>query len=158
MTSPTKRISASKAQNIGKPLIGALLRIPREHVVLRMLTAVNEQGFDVSATELSVFMYPGPQGQRPIELARRCNMSRQAMNYVLVELERRDYIKRHAGPTAASAVVHMTEHGASMLKLMRNCVEVVEMEWMEHLGRPRFNALKDALMDLSVWLGKTNGA
>jgi len=158
MANSIKKAPASQTPHIGKPLIGALLRIPREHVVLRMLKTVNEQGFDVSATELSVFMYPGPHGQRPIELARRCNMSRQAMNYVLVELERRDYIKRHAGPTAASAVVHMTERGTSMLKLMRNCVEVVEMEWMEHLGKPRFNALKDALMDLSVWLGKPDGA
>ena len=78
-------------------MIGSLLRLPHEVIVARMLAALNAKGFDISPTELGVFLYPGPEGRRPIELARQCHMTRQAMNYVLAGLERRGYIERHTG-------------------------------------------------------------
>jgi DNA-binding MarR family transcriptional regulator len=135
-------------------MIGSLLRLPREHIVGRMLAEVNARGFDVSETELHVFMFPGPNGRRPAELARQCYMTRQAMNYVLSELERRDYIARQPGPTAASTVIQMTARGTEMIELMRAVVVTVEGEWIAYLGTQRFNALRDALHDLSGWLGK----
>ncbi|PJI53549.1 hypothetical protein CTI14_27005 [Methylobacterium radiotolerans] len=103
-------------------MIGSLLRLPREHVVARMLTTVNAQGFDVSLTELGVFMYPGPHGRRPIELARQCNVSRQAMNYVLAELERRGYLLRRPGAASNSTELQLTARGQEMYALMRTCV------------------------------------
>lgn len=135
-------------------MISSLLRLPREYVVARMLAEVNEHGFDVSETELGVFMYPGPDGRRPSELARQCYMSRQAMNYVLAELERRGYIERRVGPTPASTVVQMTARGREMIELMRRCVSTVEREWTNYLGAQRFNALRETLQELSSWLGK----
>ena len=144
----------SKPRKPYTPMIGSLLRLPREHIVGRMLAEVNAHGFDVSDTELHVFMFPGPNGRRPAELARQCNMTRQAMNYVLTELERRGYVERQPGPTAASTVVQMTARGTEMIELMRTCVVTVEGEWIEYLGTPRFNALRDTLHDLSGWLGK----
>jgi DNA-binding MarR family transcriptional regulator len=136
------------------PLIGSLLRLPREHVVARMLAEVNRQGFDVSEAELGIFMYPGPDGRRPSELAKQCNTSRQAMNYQLAGLERRAYIARDAGTAPNATVVRMTQKGWDMVVVMRDCVATVEREWVAHLGEERFNALRDALYDLSTWLGK----
>jgi len=138
------------------PLIGSLLRLPREHVVARMLAEVNRQGFDVSEAELGIFMYPGPDGRRPSELAKQCNTSRQAMNYQLAGLERRGYIERDAGTAPNSTVVRMTQKGRDMLLLMRDCVATVEREWVAHLGEERFDALRDTLYDLSTWLGKVH--
>lgn len=137
-------------------MIGSLLRLPREHVVARMLSTVNEHGFDVSLTELGVFMYPGPHGRRPIELARQCNMSRQAMNYVLAELERRGYLLRKPGAASNSTELQVTSKGQKMYALMRSCVASVEQEWKTHLGEPRFNTLRETLQDLSSWLGKVD--
>ncbi len=76
-----------------------------------MLAEVHAHGFDVSEPELGVFMYPGPDGRRPSDLARQCQASRQAMNYVLSGLEQRGYLERHVGPISASTVVHITERG-----------------------------------------------
>jgi len=146
--------SRKKSDEAITPLIGSLLRLPREHVVARMLAEVNRQGFDVSEAELGIFMYPGPEGRRPSELAKQCNASRQAMNYQLAGLERRGYIARDAGPAPNATVVRMTPKGREMLRLMRDCVATVEREWIAHLGEERFNALRDALYDLSSWLGK----
>lgn len=154
MSSRKKHVMPAAARQPITPMIGSLLRLPREHVVARMLAEVNGHGFDVSETELGVFMYPGPDGRRPIELAKQCHTSRQAMNYVLAELERRGYVERHAGPTSKSTVVRMTDKGGEMLALMRSCVATVEQEWIGHLGAQRFHALRETLHDLSLWLGK----
>jgi len=138
------------------PMIGSLLRLPREHVVARMLAQVNAGGFDVSQTELGVFMYPGPDGRRPSELAKQCNMSRQAMNYVIAGLETRGYIERRPGAGASTTVLHMTPKSQKMYALMRDCVAVIEQEWKTRLGEARFNTLRETLHDLSTWLGKVD--
>jgi len=134
------------------PMIGSLLRLPHEAIVSRMLAALNADGFDVTPTELGVFLYPGADGRRPIDLARQCNMTRQAMNYVLAGLERRGYIEPRAG--APGRVVHLTERGRETIARIRQCVAAVEREWAAQLGRRRFDALRDALYELSRGLGK----
>ena len=138
----------------GRPLIGALLRFPREVVVQRMLEALNEHGYDLTPTELAVMMYPGPQGQRPSELARAGAMSRQSMNYLLSGLEGRGYLRRADGDQGLARVIHLTERGRAAGRLMRKTVEQIEREWIEFLDKDRFDALSETLLDLSRWLGK----
>lgn len=135
-------------------MIGSLLRLPHEVVTARILTVLASNGFDITATELGVFLYPGPEGRRPVDLARQCNMTRQAMNYVLTGLERRGYIERHAGPSAAARIVRLTPRGWELVAPIRRCVAEVEREWAAHLGAQRFTALRDTLHDLAQWLGK----
>src|SRR5215831_15627662 len=77
------------------PLIGALLRMPFENVRDRMLAGLHERGFgDLVAAHLDVFQYPGPENQRPSELAKRARISKQALNYLLGQLELRRYLER----------------------------------------------------------------
>ena len=142
------------ASAIGRPLIGALLRFPREAVVQRMLDALNENGYDLTPTELGVMMYPGPEGKRPSELARATAMSRQSMNYLLSGLEERGYLRRADGESGLARVVHLSKRGREAGLLMRKTVEEIEREWIAFLGEARFRALSDTLLDLSRWLGK----
>jgi DNA-binding MarR family transcriptional regulator len=135
-------------------MIGSLLRLPHEVVTARILAVLHGGGFDITPTELGVFLYPGPEGRRPAELARQCNMTRQAMNYVLAGLERRGYIQRQAGPNPAARVVLMTAKSLEMVAPIRSCVAEIEREWAEHLGAQRFKALRDTLRELASWLGK----
>ncbi len=61
------------------PLIGALLRVPFETVRDRMLAGLHERGFsDLVAAHLDVFQYPGPENQRPLQLATQTRMTKQA--------------------------------------------------------------------------------
>ena len=136
------------------PLIGSLLRLPHEAVVARMLAALHGSGFNITATELGVFLYPGPHGRRPIDLARQCAMSRQAMNYVLAGLESDGYVERHTGASTTARTVRLTAKGWDVIANIRGCVAKVEEEWAAHLGVQRFKALRDTLRDLSAWLGK----
>jgi DNA-binding MarR family transcriptional regulator len=154
MSKPKTSTSKKPARPAVTPMIGSLLRMPHEVVMARMLAALNSNGFDITLTELGLFLYPGPDGRRPIDLARQCNLTRQAMNYVLAGLEHRGYIERRAGISAAARVVRVTDRGWEMIAQIRNCLAAIEQEWTAHLGAQRFKALRETLHDLSLWLGK----
>jgi DNA-binding MarR family transcriptional regulator len=136
------------------PLIGSLLRLPHEVIISHMFEVLNTHDFDITITELNVFLYPGPEGRRPIALARQCNMTRQAMNYVLTGLESRGYIERQVGTGAAERVVRLTDRGWEVIALIRRSVSEIEQQWIAYLGTQRFKVLIETLHDLSLWLGK----
>ena len=149
------RKSASKALRPEiTPMIGALLRLPHEAVMARMLAALAAGGFDLTLIELGAFLYPGPDGRRAVDLARQCNTTRQAMNYILASLEERGYIERRAESDSTRPVIRLTKRGWRVVVVVRNCVSDIEKEWAEHLGARRFAALRDTLYDLALRVGK----
>src|SRR4051812_25211419 len=109
--------SAWDEHAFGPPLIGALLRIPWEAVQRRTLERLHEHGFaDLDAAHLNVFQYPGPQGARPSELAARLRISKQALNYLLGQLERLGYLERRPDPDdLRSKRVALTPRGTSVI-------------------------------------------
>src|SRR5215212_8352430 len=83
----------------GPPLIGALLRMPWESILERLLAGLRERGFtDLGAPHLPVLQWPGPDDLRPSELAAQRRMTKQALNYLLGQLERLGYLQRHDDP------------------------------------------------------------
>ena len=134
------------------PLIGALLRMPFEVVRERMLAGLHERGFsDLVAAHLDVFQYPGPENQRPLDLAKHARMSKQAMNYLLGELERLGYITRRQDPEdQRSKRVHATERGQAAGQAMREIVLEVEADWEQRLGPAKVAKLRDLLKQLNA--------
>lgn len=143
--------SQSPDQAFGPPLIGALLRMPWEVVQRRMLQRLHEHGFDdLDAAHLNVFQYPGPQGAKPSELAARLRVSKQALNYLLGELERLDYLERRPDPDDLRAKrVALTRRGTSAIDVIRDAVAELETEWEQQLGRQRFAQLRALLQELN---------
>ena len=132
------------------PLIGALLRIPFESVRDRMLAGLHERGFtDLIAAHLDVFQYPGPENQRPTELATQTRMSKQALNYLLGQLEQLGYLTRETDPSdQRSKRIRATPRGRAAGKAIREIVHEVEAEWAEQLGPRKFAQLRDLLAQL----------
>src|SRR5438477_8248956 len=98
----------------GPPMIGALLRMPWEQVVRRMLEQLHEQGFDdLDRAHVNLLLYPGPQGIRPSELAAQRGMTKQAANYLLGQLEGLGYLKRQPddGGDGRSKRIALTDRG-----------------------------------------------
>src|SRR5215211_6261050 len=143
--------SAPAAEPFGPPLIGALLRVPWEAVQRHMLERLHERGFDdFDAAHLNVFQYPGPQGTRPSELAARLGITKQALNYLLGELERLDYLQRQPDPDdLRSKRVALTPRGASAIRVIREAVGEMETTWAQQLGPKRFAQLRNLLLDLN---------
>src|SRR5215208_7659267 len=135
----------------GPPMIGALLRTPWEAVQQRMLERLHDHGFaDLDVAHLNVFQYPGPQGARPSELAARLRISKQALNYLLGQLERLDYLERQPDPDdLRSKRVALTPRGTSAVHVIRDAVEEIETAWAQRLGPERFAQLRGLLVDLN---------
>jgi DNA-binding MarR family transcriptional regulator len=143
--------SPEAEQAFGPPLIGALLRVPWEAVQRHILERLHERGFgDFDAAHLNVFQYPGPQGARPTELAARLRISKQALNYLLGELERMGYVERQTDASdRRSKRVALTRRGELAIYAMRDAVHEIEAEWRERLGARRFEQLGQLLRELS---------
>jgi DNA-binding MarR family transcriptional regulator len=133
------------------PLIGALLRGPWEIVRDRMLDGLHQRGFtDLVAAHLNVLLYPGPDDARPSELAARTRMTKQALNYLLGQMEALGYIRRaRDSADQRSKRVHLTPRGFAAGAAMREIVMEIEAEWTQLLGPRRFAQLRDSLAKLS---------
>ena len=136
----------------GPPMIGALLRMPADAVLERILDGLHQDGFtDLNAAHVPILRYPGPQNRRPSELASEARMSRQAMNYLLGEMERLGYLTRRDDPDdRRSKRVHLTQRGEAVVRTIRRTVRRIEAECEQELGRSRFAQLRGLLMDLNA--------
>jgi DNA-binding MarR family transcriptional regulator len=136
--------------SVPPPLIGALLRVPFETVRDRMLAGLRERGFtDLVAAHLDVFQYPGPENQRPLQLAIHTRMTKQALNYLLGQLEQLGYLVREPDHNdQRSKRVRLTRRGHDVVKAIREIVKDLETEWEQQLGPRKFAQLRRLLMQL----------
>ena len=133
-------------------MIGALLRVPWESVRRRMLERLDERGFpEIDAAHLNILLYPGPQGARPTDLAARLRMSKQALGYLLGNLERWGYIDRQPDPVdTRSKRIALTPRGVLMAQTIRDAVGEIEEEWRTQLGPDRCAVLTELLRELDT--------
>lgn len=136
---------------MGPAMIGALMRLPWEAVSYRLLRALHEQGFDdIEGPQLSVFLWPGPEGMRPSDLAARMRITKQALNYLLAGLERLGYLERHPDPDdRRGRRIALTDRGRSLIPVIRAAVVDTEREWAAALGADRFAQLRQLLVELN---------
>jgi len=139
---------------LGPPLIGALLRMPGDVVRQRMLAALHERGFtDIVPAHLPLMRWPGPQGQRPSDIAGQTEMTKQAVNYLLGQLEGLGYVERRPDTDdQRSRRVHLTPRGHEAAHTMRDAVTELEAEWSTLLGRDDFEHLRTLLTRLNEGL------
>ena len=144
------KTSETSSEPFGPPMIGALLRLPWEAVQEHILERLHREGFtDVDPSYLIVVQYPGPQGERPSDLAARLRISKQALNHLLGQLEHLGYLKRQPDPDdKRSKRIALTPRGTKAATTIREAVAEMEDIWTQQLGPKRFNQLRTLLRDL----------
>ena len=133
------------------PLIGALLRVPAQAILRRIIRELNASGFDeLRLPHMAVLQFPGPHGVRPGTLAERAGMSKQALNQLLLSLEAAGYIARSAAKEdGRSRVVRLTKRGRDAYAKISEILRDIEREWIAELGPKQFADLKTILT--RVW-------
>ena len=100
------------------------------------LEALKKRGFgDLNQALLNVMVYPHQDGMRPSDLADRINMTKQATNYLLGQLEALGYIERRAQKGSSRRLVFLTRRGWQSIDLHRAAVLDVEAQWAKAVGK-----------------------
>lgn len=127
------------------------MRMPVDAVLARLIAGLHAAGFtDLVPAHLNVLRYPGPQGRRPSDLAAETRMTKQAMNYLLRQLEDLGYLTlADDDRDRRSKRIQLTRRGLMAGHTMRNTVREIEHEWERELGADRFTQLRELLLDLN---------
>ncbi len=136
------------------------MRLPWEAVLERMLAALHENGFDdIDGPQLTVLLWPGPDGMRPSDLAGRMRITKQALNYLLGDLERLGYLRREPDPDDRRARrIALTDRGRALVPVIRSAVAQTERDWTAVLGEERFAQLRELLVELNGVVAAERGA
>ena len=134
------------------PLISTLMR--RRHLEIRqkLHADLHAAGYtDLTAAHMYVFQSPGPDGRRPTELAAQSNMTKQAMNHLLVSLERGGYLERTAAPDdGRGTILRLTKSGRDVVRIMHESCSAIEQLWAQSIGRDQVEALRQLLIEIDA--------
>jgi DNA-binding MarR family transcriptional regulator len=132
------------------PYVGALLRMAYRVSRERSFRALIDRGFtDLNQALLSAFFYPPPHGVRPIDLAENANMTKQAMNYLISQLEGLGYMERLADQKGGRRLVYLTRRGWQVFETIWTAQLQLEAEWAALLGDKRSDDFIDVLRQLA---------
>src|SRR5258708_14521780 len=98
--------------------------MPLDAVRGRMLAGLHEAGFpDLVPAHFAVMRYPGPENKRPSAIAAEAGMSKQAMNYLLGQLQQLGYLTRDDDPDDhRSKRIRLTDRGHAAARCIRTTV------------------------------------
>jgi DNA-binding MarR family transcriptional regulator len=125
--------------------------MPADAVRARMISGLHEAGFtDLVPAHLAALRYPGPENRRPSELAAEAGMTKQAMNYLLGQMQELGYLVRDDDPDdQRSKRIRLTQRGHAVARAIRKTVAEVEAELEEQLGSAHFDQLRQLLIELN---------
>jgi len=106
---------------------------------------------------VDVWRYPGPDNQRPLDLAIQTRMTRQALNYLLGQLEQLGYLTRETDSNdQRSKRVRLTPKGHAATKAIYESIQDLETEWEQQLGSRKFAQLRGLLTELNAIVTPTS--
>jgi DNA-binding MarR family transcriptional regulator len=101
---------------------------------------------DVNPAHLSLFRYPGLDGQRLTDIAHRLQITKQSVHELIGHLEQFGYLVREPDPTNRRArLVRLTPKGQRLQEVIRLQALDGERQIATLLGDRRFSQLKQAL-------------
>jgi DNA-binding MarR family transcriptional regulator len=134
--------------------LAELLRGPLATLDARVLADARQAGFtDLVPAHLAVLHHPGPDGRRPTELAEGAGMTKQAVNYLLGQLEQLGYLTREPdrlGDDGRLKRVYLTERGEALRRTIRESVSATETEVAAVLGAKEHRQLRRLLGQLGL--------
>jgi len=115
----------------------------------RIVDGVVGAGFPQKPAHSAVFAQINPEGSRLTELARRANMSPQAMGELVDELEQLGYVVRRPDPTDRRAkLITLTKKGQACIAAGIATINGIEEQLTDRLGERGHRQLRNLLVKL----------
>ncbi len=112
----------------------------------RIVDGVVGAGFPQKPAHSAVFAQIAPKGSRLTELARRANMSPQAMGELVDELEQLGYVVRRPDPTDRRAkLITLTKKGQACIAAGVATIDGIEQQLTDRLGERGHRQLRSLL-------------
>lgn len=146
----------SSDTDLPPPYIGFSMRVVWQWVWDLNLAAATRAGYDdVTSAHISLFRYPGLDGQRLTDVAQRMQITKQSVHELIGHLERHGYLVREPDPTNRRArLVRLTPRGRGLQEVIRLQAQASEHQIADILGDRRFDQLKKALAILVADINK----
>jgi DNA-binding MarR family transcriptional regulator len=112
---------------------------------------------DLTPAQGIVFEMLDPSGSRIADMARRARMTKQGMGQLVTAVEVLGYVSRGPDPSDRRAqVVRMTRRGNRAARTGRDALFALENTWRECLGDDRYEATRQALVELVASTGMSH--
>ena len=114
-----------------QPQVGALLRLAWESLQAQLYVELHAAGFDdLREVHRPALRYPPIDGMRPTELANHLNLSKQAANDLIRDLENLDYLRLERDPTDGRArILRYTERGWRLYRTGNRISHDIGLRW-----------------------------
>ena len=141
-------------------IFSQLLRRPYEALLMKLHTELAAAGYADSYPSwgTNIFHYLRGGGLRLTELAKRTHTTKQALRYIINQLEAAGYVERVPDPTDGRAkIIRLTERGWKLRRVGDEIVASLEEECVRQLGEERMRQFEALMKDVSSVLAE-NGA
>ncbi len=135
-------------QDFGPQELNTIAMLGRAYSLLgfKIVDGVVGAGFPQKPSHSAVFAQISPDGSRLTDLARRANMTAQAMGELVDELEEMEYVVRRADPTDRRAkLIVLTDKGRACIAAGIQTIEGIEARIAETLGERGHRQLRTLL-------------
>jgi DNA-binding MarR family transcriptional regulator len=142
-----------------EPQVGALLRIAWEALQAELYAELRAAGFDdLREVHRPMLRYPPIDGLRPTDLAERLNLSKQATNDLLRDLERLGYLHLERDPTDGRArIIRYTERGWRLFDTGSGLSRTIGERWARTVGAERYADFHATLREIVDVTRKASG-
>ncbi len=136
----------SRGRHVGRLLVAAERRFNDD-----LIGTLHAHGFDdIRPSHGAIFANLDDDGTRPSELARRAEMTKQAMGELIADLEAKGYVERRPDPgDGRASLVALTERGRLVDRTADDAIERIEKQYVRRLGRARYDELLNLLGELA---------
>ncbi len=143
-----------KVRQKKRTTLGHLLSRAGRLMTAHALNEVHDAGFpEVREGWLSILRFVENDGIRSIDLAKKLNVSKQAANRMVMELEGVGYLKRKPDPTDQRArAIYLTRKGYQAWLIGLSAMEKLESQLEQELGERTLQAMNQGCTGLLATL------
>lgn len=145
------RGSRRNAASSPRPWAGALLRFCWQGVRAHIAEAATAAGYaDLTRAHIALFRHPTLDGARPSRLASEVHLSKQAVNDLLGDLEKRGYIRREVDKAdRRNRIIRLTRKGQKLESILSRAAQEADQMIKAQLGAQRFHTFRANLIQIA---------